>query len=437
MQSNVRLLTLAGISAASLIYAVSAAHAGAFALREQSAVGQGMSFAGVAAGSGGLSSMYWNPATITMSPGFQTYSTLSLINLDAHITPISGPTSRLGGSGQIGEFAAVPATNVSYQLNDRVWLGLSVNAPLGLVTKPNYNWAGQAYGRTARIFSTAFNPVIGIKINEWLSIGGGLTVEYLDVKVRQALGVIPNAPTATVRGRDWEVGWTAGATITPFAGTSIGIGYRSSISHNLSGYMAAPGLIPITGTARAKANIDTPDILSVGLTQALAPNLRVNLGYEFQGWSRTGTIPVVASSFPVAGRTLTTLPLRYKDGHLASAGIEYDYNANWTFRTGFAYEWSPIPTAVRSVNLPDADRIWASVGASYRVSDKITVDVGYSHGFVKTNKINLQPGNGFYDNVHLPFYGKTKGSFDIVSLGLKYRWDSPAVAQPAAIVTRY
>ena len=40
--------------------------AGGFAVREQSAWGEGTSYAGVAAG-GSLSAMYWNPATITQS----------------------------------------------------------------------------------------------------------------------------------------------------------------------------------------------------------------------------------------------------------------------------------------------------------------------------------------------------------------------------------
>ena len=40
--------------------------AGGLALREQSAWGEGTSYAGVAAG-GSLSAMFWNPATITQS----------------------------------------------------------------------------------------------------------------------------------------------------------------------------------------------------------------------------------------------------------------------------------------------------------------------------------------------------------------------------------
>ncbi|MEP2581037.1 MAG: outer membrane protein transport protein, partial [Roseibium sp.] len=40
------------------------AHAGGFALREQSAYFQGMSFAGYGTTGGGISSMYWNPASL-------------------------------------------------------------------------------------------------------------------------------------------------------------------------------------------------------------------------------------------------------------------------------------------------------------------------------------------------------------------------------------
>ena len=49
--------------AAEPVHDVQGAHAAAFAVRTQSAYGQGTSFAGIAAG-GSLSSMFWNPANL-------------------------------------------------------------------------------------------------------------------------------------------------------------------------------------------------------------------------------------------------------------------------------------------------------------------------------------------------------------------------------------
>ena len=47
-----------------LVIASTQANAGGFAVHEQSVYGQGTSFAGIAAG-GALSSMFWNPGTMT------------------------------------------------------------------------------------------------------------------------------------------------------------------------------------------------------------------------------------------------------------------------------------------------------------------------------------------------------------------------------------
>src|ERR687886_445154 len=68
----------AGVAASALLLAAEA-QAGGFYIREQSAYGLGEAFAGIAAGGPSLSSMFWNPATITQHPGFQTEQNLSLV----------------------------------------------------------------------------------------------------------------------------------------------------------------------------------------------------------------------------------------------------------------------------------------------------------------------------------------------------------------------
>ena len=129
-----RFATLAVASAAAIISAQGAAYAGAFALREQSATGQGMSFAGVASGSGRASSMYWNPATITMNPGFVSEWHGAGVIPRTDITPtLTRPAGlqALGPSGDIGVDGFVPASYTTFQLNDRLWVGLYTGAPFG------------------------------------------------------------------------------------------------------------------------------------------------------------------------------------------------------------------------------------------------------------------------------------------------------------------
>ena len=157
---TIRNAALAGISTVLLTLTAGGALAGAFGIREQSTLAEGQAFAGAASGSGGVSSMFWNPATITMNPGWVSEQNLSFINLSSKITPTDGTSplfAPLGGSGDIGQGAVIPAGATSYQLTDRLWIGIQSGAPFGLVTKPRDDWAGEVYGRSSRIFSLSFN----------------------------------------------------------------------------------------------------------------------------------------------------------------------------------------------------------------------------------------------------------------------------------------
>ena len=439
MSHRLRAAALAA-STLSVAWGVGEARAGAFAIREQSTQAQGLAFAGAAAGSGGVSSMFWNPAVITMNPGFVAEQNLTFINLQSEIRPAPGTNpafAPLGGSGDIGQGAVLPAGATSRQLTDRLWLGLATDAPFGLITKPKQVWSGEAYGRSSRIFSLAINPVLAFKVTDWLSIAAGPNVEYFRLTLRQAVpipGITPSLyPSAFLKGESWGAGFTAGATIMPRDGTVLGIGYRSSIHHDIDGSIGVPlvALAPTAGQVRAKLN--TPEKLSVGLTQALSPVARVNVGVEWDNWSRLGTVGIVSKTLNLP---VSNLPLNYKDGFLYAIGAEYDATPGLTLRGGFAYEVSPIDFANRSVRLPDGDRYIASIGASYRWSEKLTLNVAYSHFFLDRSRVLAGVGRD-YNVANIAFAGVVDASADVVSVGFRYVFDAPPPPIPAPLVRKY
>jgi long-chain fatty acid transport protein len=436
-----KIVAVATVSCVALM-AAQAANAGAFGIREQSATAQGLSFAGVASGSGGLSSMFWNPSTITMSPGWQGEWHASLIIPQARIKPEAPtPTLFFGPSGDVGQDALLPASYSTYQVNDRLWLGLATTSPFGLITKPNQAWAGQVYSRSSEIFSINVNPTVGYKLTDWLSIGGGPVFQYFKVQLKRAspssplpaaagTALLPTAPSAILDGDDIGIGFTAGLTLTPFAGTSIGVGFRSAIDHELEGGLELP-----YAYAPVKAKLTLPESLNVGLSQQITPDLKVHAGFEWTNWSRLKTSAVVGPAGPIAG---AEIELNYKDGYFYSIGAEYAINPALTVRAGLAYEQSPIDTQVRSTRLPDNDRIWASVGLGYKWSDKLSFDVGYTHIFVDDTRIAIVPGHQDYI-AGLPFLADVDSSVDIVSVALRYRFDAaaPSVAPSAPIIRKY
>ncbi len=419
----------------------SAAHAGSFALREQSTIGVGMDYAGAAAGAAGLSSMYWNPATVTMHPGWNGQQSFTVISPYAKIkTTGSAIPGIFGDSGNIGQTALVPSGAASVQLTDRLFLGLVTGAPFGLVTSPEQAWRGELYARSSRVFSFNATPSVAYKINDWLSIGAGLQIEYFKTRLNSALPVTANPgtyPSFGLEGDNIGVGATAGVTVTPFVGTTIGLGYRSTVEHELTG--TAGAAFPLTPPTPIKTTLHTPDMVSLGITQVITPDFSLSGELEWTNWSRFGTFPVYNQNTGAAYTLLgspVTLAFRYRDSWFVSLGGEYKLNSAWTVRAGLGYETTPIRTADLGVRVPDTNRITTSLGLSYKWSDKLTFDLGYAHLFMKKANIAIVPGNPAYNAAFGPYLATGKPHIDMVSLGFSYSFGD-TIAKEKPIVAKY
>jgi len=404
--------TLAGVS----IAAMTAAHAGGFAIREQSAYYQGMSFAGAGTGDT-LSSMYWNSAAAAAAPGMNSESHISLILPDSEITATDGALTGDGAlclatndceSGDIADPALVPASYANYQINDQLYLGLAMNSGFGLVTKPdNTDWAGSAIAITSDVFSINVNPTLAYKLTPELTVGVGVQIEYLNVRL--------NNPDRSAELDDIGFGATAGVTWTPAPGTTLGVGYRSAVSFDLEGDYN------IGTSFDAEADLTLPDMVTIGLRQAVTERIDVLVGYEWTNWSRVGSIPVDVTGLG----TPETLRLEYDDGHFVSVGLEYAYTPETTLRAGAAWEKSPIPDEERNVLLPDSDRIWLSIGATHRLTENITIDLGYTHIFADDAPIcrAIEGPAGPCDPGTTPLLiAEGDASVDIIAASFKYKW---------------
>ena len=452
---NFKHLLLAGAAFTAFVATQNGAQAGGFALREQSTVGLGNAFAGAAAGGAGLGSMFWNPATMTNYAGIQTSLSLFAIMPVSKITPTSGvlPTAiGKADSGDMAEDAVIPAGYASWQFNDQVWLGLSINTPYGLATKNPFNWSGQIYGRTSEVKSINATPTIGYRFSDQLSVGAGLQIMKFKVRLTRASSPVPGATSGSLEGDDIAAGFTLGATYKPFQGTEIGIGYRSKVKPKLEGTFVTPvttstGLSP--ATYNIKGDLTLPDQISVGLRQAINEELTLLAGFEWTHWGQFGRYPVYVKDGASAGTLATTLYFDYKNAWFTSLGAEYKLNSNWLLRAGVGYEHAPIDDVNRSVRLPDSNRIWTSLGATYAIDDRVTLDLGYAHLFAKNGQINVVSGNPNlvtppaaagppFGGVDLTFNASTKGRIDILSVGLNFKLgaEPKKSTSKAALVTK-
>lgn len=436
---------LGTVAVSALIATTAMVQAGGFAVRQQSTSSLGAAYAGSAAG-GDLSSMYWNPAaaTVKKGPGLNSESHYTLMSPNAELNVTSSsqplfngqPFSTGTNSGDISDLAFLSASYYSYQFTNfdkNLFLGIAFNSPFGLKTKPeNQHYAGAVLGRESRLKTFNLNPTLAYQIMPNLSIGVGAQLQYAKAMFSFATGA-PNSGDTKYEGSGIAAGWTAGLLWQPTASTSIGLGYRSAITQDLNGaFINTQGALnPAIGvlSVDAKSTIEMPDMVTFSVRQGITQNMRLLGTVEWTNWSvlkelrvtsdgnSVVGVPGVGLVAPAPGSTIARLPVGWGDGWFFALGGEYDVSRQLTVRAGGAYEITPIQNATqRLVGIPDNDRIWASIGASYKWSETMSFDVAYSHVFIKDSLFDRTSLNG------VRMTGTVDASLDIVSVSMKTKW---------------
>lgn len=301
--------------------------------------------------------------------------------------------------------------------------------PFGVTTKPETDdWAGKFEARTSRLSTYNLNPVASYRLGRSLIVGAGLQIAYADIALKSAYpgigGLAGPNPNVVIKGDGFGLGYTLGALWRPSNGTDIGFGFRSAVEHALEGETLVGGA-PTLGNAKISADLPTPHIATASIRQKAGRRIALLATVEWTDWSALDEVVVKARANNPAlgaspGKVLTVLPLHWHDGWFYSGGVEIELNDRTTLRTGAAFEQSPIQDAgERSARVPDANRVWVSAGATYRLDARSSIDFAYSHVFFEDGAIDRATGIGGAGQVRL--LGKAEQQLDIVAVSLKVK----------------
>jgi long-chain fatty acid transport protein len=408
-------LTLAACVVLSLL---SDARASGFALNEMSAASVANAHAGGAAAAEDLGTIFYNPAGLTRLPGRQVMVVGSAIrtsiefenrrSVSAAGTPLAG-----GNGGNAGSWSLVPALYYAMDIDPRLRFGIGIQAPFGLITEYNDNWVGRYQALKSELTSVNINPTLAYKVNDRLSVGAGISAQYVDVEISRAIdfgsacvGTLGLAPCAasgftpqardgrvTVDGDDWGYGFNLGALYSLDAKTRLGVAYRSKISHTLTGdanFTRPAGLpaplaaAPVFRNTGARAGLDLPESLNLSAYVELDPKWSLMGDIQWMRWSRFEELRVHFDN----GAPDSVTPEHWRNTVRVALGANYRYNDRWKLRGGIAYDPTPVRDEFRTPRIPDADRTWLSFGAQYKQSKNGVWDFGYAHLFVKDSSIN-------------------------------------------------
>ncbi len=394
------------------------AHAGGFGLIDMTASSLGNAHAGGAALAEDAGTIYYNPAGLTRLPGRQFSLAGTAIRPSAKFenqgsVTASGALSG-GNGGDAGDWAAVPGLFYAMDAAPYLRLGIGVFAPFGLKTEYDDGWVGRYQAVKSELKTINVNPVLAYRINDAISIGGGVSAQYADVNISSAIdfgsvcvgalgaancapsGFLPQQKDGAIKidGNDWGYGFNLGAMFTPSAGMRYGITYRSKISHELSGgsahFTQPAGLpAPLAASPRftdtgAKASVDLPESVNFSGYVDLDPVWSVMGDINWVRWSRFEELRIRRAN----GAADIVTPENWRDTWRLSFAANYRYNDEWKFRGGMAYDLTPVKDEFRTARIPDNDRTWLAIGAQYKPSKQGTWDVGYAHLIVKDSTMN-------------------------------------------------
>ncbi len=435
---NKKILLRSAVVAA--VLAPSVGMASGYKINEQSAAGMGTAHAGRAAMATDASVVYYNPAAMTELDRAQFSGGFTYINADGEFEGSSKNAALLpgefegydNGGDYLGE-AFIPFFYYVQPINDQLSVGLGIFTPFGTNTDYNDTFVGGGFADETSLKSIEIQPTIAFKIDEKLSIGGGIDIVYMEGTLSKQTDFIPYNPEAgladpsfigyenhyEVTGDDWGYGWNIGAYYKLSEATTLGLTYRSEIDLELTGdsefedqtgitFFNGAGISgPFESRAQAsKVPLTTPESATLAITHQLTNELLLQAGTTWTGWSSFQNFDVIAtentdggfadgfadpsdfSASTLGNGYIGHITEKWDDVWAVSFGATYQLNDRIALRTGYAYDQSPVSDEYRTARVPSSDRQWITAGVQYVLNNDLSFDVAAGYLFMYPMDIN-------------------------------------------------
>ncbi len=423
--------------------------AAGFGLREQSTEAMGEAYAGAAATASDAGFLAYNPAAAAgTSGGDFALSAVSIMPGSSanYTTALTAAGTPAGGNAQPKDFirnAIIPDIAIRQRLDDRWSVGFSVSVPWGLATRYPIGWAGRYHGTSTKLTTINITPVVAYDLAPGFTIGGGIQAQYakgtlssaVDIGTLGALSAIPGSVpggmdgSSTINASGWGYGFVLGARAELDDGWTLGASYRSIVHHTLSGSwdfsLDSAGLgaairsaTTLLSNTTTKAKVATPAELQFSLRKQFLERWTFLATADWTDWSSFKNLTAVAAN-PAQPNDVTIA--NWKSSWMASVGAEYAATDDLTLRVGAALDESPAPSATLETRVPDANRTWVAIGATWHATPAMDLKLSFGHLFDNTRPINqtaAMTGNALRGTL----IGTSASNVNVLGLALDYRW---------------
>lgn len=412
--------------ATAMLLAAGGANAAAFQLAEVSTSGLGRAYAGEAAIADNASVVATNPALMSLfktaqfsTGGVYVDSRINMngdVGVGASITGASVEITRNGSASQrnVVPGAFVPNLYFVAPVNDKFALGAGMNVNFGLKSEYDDSYDAGVFGGKTDLSAINLNLSGAYRVTEGLSLGLGVNAVYAKAQVERNAGIIadtvndnqaktalstqseilrdlhknlPSKDKSVVSLQDraaWGFGWNAGVMYQFNEANRIGLAYHSKVDIDFTDRTATSlEAEAIKAGKKGDLTLTLPDYLELSGFHQLTDKLAVHYSYKYTHWSRLTRLYASSEN----GKKAFDKELQYSNNSRVALGASYNLDEKLTLRAGIAYDQA-ASRHQRSAAIPDTDRTWYSLGATYKFTPNLSVDLGYA--YLKGKKVHFK-----------------------------------------------
>ncbi|HHF6954718.1 TPA: outer membrane protein transport protein [Haemophilus influenzae] len=419
--------------ATAMLLAAGGANAAAFQLAEVSTSGLGRAYAGEAAIADNASVVATNPALMSLfkTAQFSTGGVYvdSRINMSGDVTSSAIVSQRMNATkyGSASQRNVVPGAFVPNlyfvtPVNDKFALGAGMNVNFGLKSEYDDSYDAGIFGGKTDLTAINLNLSGAYRVTEGLSLGLGVNAVYANAQVERNAGIIKDTVNdnqitnalltqqeplkslnkhlsskdkSVVSLQDraaWGFGWNAGVMYQFNEANRIGLAYHSKVDIDFTDRTATS----LGVGKKGDLTLTLPDYLELSGFHQLTDKLAVHYSYKYTHWSRLTRLYASSEN----GKKAFDKELQYSNNSRVALGASYNLYEKLTLRAGIAYDQA-ASRHQRSAAIPDTDRTWYSLGATYKFTPNLSVDLGYA--YLKGKKVHFKEVNTIGDERSLTF----------------------------------
>ena len=359
-----------------------------------------------------------NPAGMTLLDRSQLVT--GLLGIDVHAKfDANNATYGGGNGGDAGSF--VPAGSFSYveSLNPDLKLGVSVASVFGLGVDYDSTWSGRYYSQEGELVTMFLNTGIGYRLNDWLSVGGGVNIVYGELTQEVAINNLgPMQPDGKIKldSDDVGYGFNLGVLAEFNKRTRFGLSYRSKVELDFEDSSSVKGVLPPLSTALEIIGLNGKN--NVDMELSIPSMVMASVYHEFDdhwavmgniGWQKQSEFGKTGISVGSQNPSDFTADRNFDDTWHFALGTQYRLDEPWLLSVGFAYDESPVEDKYRTPDMPLDRQYRYATGIQYDLNEDVTIGAAYTFldsGDARIKQVSTAKGDldGKYKTNYVNFF---------------------------------